>query len=143
MIPLDDASVRGFDANVRDNLAETFHKRHEQEFTFEARDAEIQLTSLRCEVSVEHKSWPAQFGLPLFSDQEPNMVAGSAEVLLSDRGAQVRTRVTTMDRAGLARGARLDGPAIITDVGSTILVPHGFSASVDNAMNLVLQEADR
>jgi len=45
------------------------------------------------------------------------------------------------DRAGLGAGDRLDGPAIVTQLDTTTLVPPGWSASVHPSGSLVLRQA--
>ncbi len=44
------------------------------------------------------------------------------------------------DRAGLGAGDRLDGPAIVTQLDSTTLVPPGWSATVHPSGSLVLRQ---
>jgi N-methylhydantoinase A len=65
-----------------------------------------------------------------------------------DRSALVwigekRRRVSVYDRAGLRSGAIIDAPAIITEYGSTTLVPPGWRASMDRYFNLVLEREER
>ncbi len=65
-----------------------------------------------------------------------------------DRSALVwigekRRRVSVYDRAGLRPGVVVDAPAIITEYGSTTLVPPGWRASVDRYFNLVLEREER
>jgi len=45
------------------------------------------------------------------------------------------------DRAALSPGARLEGPALIAEDGTTTVVPRGFSARVNALRQLVLEEA--
>ena len=47
------------------------------------------------------------------------------------------------DRAGLFPGARLRGPALVADFGSTTFLPPGFSLRVDAYLNLILLEDSR
>jgi len=65
---------------------------------------------------------------------------GSAPVPIGDRevyfdGAFRRTAL--YDRAGLARGATFDGPAIVNEEGATTVIPPGFVARIDDYGNLV------
>jgi N-methylhydantoinase A len=47
-------------------------------------------------------------------------------------------RTASYDRAALTRGAELRGPAVITQMDSTTVVPPGWLATVDAWSNLVL-----
>ena len=44
-----------------------------------------------------------------------------------------------LDRAGLAAGDRLKGPLVVESADTTILVPPGCTAEIDNAGSLILQ----
>jgi len=48
------------------------------------------------------------------------------------------TETVTWDRNALPAGATLDGPSIIEQFDSTIVVPAGWQAHVDGFMNLIL-----
>jgi N-methylhydantoinase A len=52
-------------------------------------------------------------------------------------------RAKVYDRAGLFPGARLRGPALVADFGSTTFLPPGFSLRVDAYLNLILREDGR
>ena len=54
-------------------------------------------------------------------------------------GARRETRL--IDRAGLAPGDRVDGPAVVTQLDSTTLVAPGWRAAVDDHGNLLLERA--
>jgi len=45
------------------------------------------------------------------------------------------------DRAELAVGARLSGPAVVDEMSATTLVPTGWDLSVDRSGNLLLEMA--
>ena len=48
------------------------------------------------------------------------------------------TETTIWDRNALPAGATLQGPAIVEQLDSTIVVPAGWDAHVDGFMNLIL-----
>ncbi|MBS1789921.1 MAG: hydantoinase/oxoprolinase family protein [Acidobacteria bacterium] len=58
-----------------------------------------------------------------------------ALVWLSDK----RRKVAVFDRAELLSGATISAPAIITEYGSTTLIPPGWRATVDGWQNLILE----
>ncbi|MFN0084817.1 MAG: hydantoinase/oxoprolinase family protein [Blastocatellia bacterium] len=57
-----------------------------------------------------------------------------AQVWLGEK----RRRVMVFEREELQPGAKIEGPAIICEYGSTTLVPAGWGAAVDGMRNLVL-----
>jgi N-methylhydantoinase A len=61
---------------------------------------------------------------------------GSRPVFFTDAGDFVETGV--YDRATLAPGATIDGPAIVEEVDCTVVVPPGMRADVDGDRNLVI-----
>ena len=48
------------------------------------------------------------------------------------------TETVIWDRNALPAGATLDGPSIVEQLDSTIVVPAGWQAHVDGFMNLIL-----
>jgi N-methylhydantoinase A len=60
-----------------------------------------------------------------------------AQIWIEDR----RRKVSIYERAPLLPGATIDGPAIILEYGSTILVPPRWRAIVDGYGNLLLDRA--
>ena len=60
---------------------------------------------------------------------------GSRDVWFTSDAA---TETAIWDRNALAAGATLQGPAIVEQLDSTIVVPSGWHAHVDGFMNLVL-----
>ena len=48
------------------------------------------------------------------------------------------TETAIWDRNALPAGAKLNGPAIVEQLDSTIVVPDGWAAHVDGFMNLIL-----
>jgi N-methylhydantoinase A/oxoprolinase/acetone carboxylase beta subunit len=49
-----------------------------------------------------------------------------------------RGKVSVFDRASLAHGHRIDGPAIVGEYSSTTWIPANFRCDVDPWLNLVL-----
>jgi N-methylhydantoinase A/oxoprolinase/acetone carboxylase beta subunit len=59
----------------------------------------------------------------------------SVQVWLGEK----RRRVRVFDRAALDAGASIEGPAILTEYGSTTLAPEGWRVTVDGSQNLLLE----
>ena len=64
---------------------------------------------------------------------------GSRDVFFSDAGESVATAIYDRDR--LRAGAVMGGPAIVEQPDSTTVVPPGWTAEVDQYLNLVLAHA--
>jgi N-methylhydantoinase A len=83
------------------------------------------------------------FTLPERIPAPPEMAApaptGRARVIDPASGDSVDTAVYS--RAALPAGTRLGGPAIITESGTSTIVPPGFSARVGAAGELLIEDA--
>ena len=71
---------------------------------------------------------------------------GSAELALIDQKNVIyqgeRIPFDLYHRGRLAPGNRLEGPAILVEYSSTLLLPPGYSCNVDNYGNLILERED-
>jgi len=52
-------------------------------------------------------------------------------------------RAPVYDRSGLFPGARLAGPALVVDAGSTTFLPPDYGLLVDRSLNLILRKDAR
>jgi N-methylhydantoinase A len=113
------------------NCLEAFHKLHEQRYGYANPGRRVELVSARSSfwgrtVKPELVKAPKRRGDPKPVDMQPVWI---------DR-QRVKTRI--YDRAMLAHGHRIKGPAIIGEYSSTTLVPAGFQCAIDAYLNLVL-----
>ena len=67
---------------------------------------------------------------------EAPQVKGSRAVWFGTNSGFIETPV--FDRYGLQTGTKLDGPSIIEEVESTLILPPDFTAEVDSARNLII-----
>ena len=115
-------------------LGSSFSRFHEREFGFRL-DSAIELVNLRVIGTVKVQKPAAEFLKP---------TGRSAE---SDRGQRMvcwdgmgRVRTAIYRRDGLPPGSVIEGPAIIEEPTTTVIVPAFFSARVDPLGNLILKE---
>jgi N-methylhydantoinase A len=113
------------DAAAIGGMAEAFHARHAQTYGHDNRAEPVQFVSLRL----------AAIGLipPLTIRQQP--AAAGTRSAKPSRDVWFRNTGTTPaqvhDRAGMADGAVVNGPAVIESLESTILIPPGWLARMD------------
>lgn len=102
-----------------DGLAEAFHAVHERRFGYRSGDP-VEIVSLRV-AAIEHVSKPRlnawQGSAALDQAQQ-----GAREVVFD--GQSVRAPIFVRDL--LPRGARIDGPAIVEEMGAVTIVPPGW-----------------
>lgn len=112
-----------------------FHEEHQREYSFSDLDQRVEIYGLRV------------VGLGLVDKPEfPRLESGGAlaaaksgerEVYFGEAGGFRTTAV--YDRAALAAGTTFDGPAIVEQMDSTVVVPPDWRAEVDDYGNIVLR----
>ncbi len=128
-LPIEPAGVRrdGLEALARD-----FDAEHERQFTFSLSEAH-ELVNLRA---------IARAPSPAIADRAPDAVGGDADAVLGEQTIHYEGRdhrATLYDRSRLARGRRVEGPAIVFEMDSTTLVLPGHYADVDRVGNLLIR----
>jgi N-methylhydantoinase A len=116
-----------------------FHDRHDQLYGYALRDdaAGVELVSVRVAAMGETDK-PPFVHEPLSSASAAHARKGSRRVFLPDRSAYADTPVYDGDR--LLHGNRLEGPAIVEKVTTTIFVPGAFTLHVDAFGGCVLED---
>jgi N-methylhydantoinase A len=133
-VALDPADVR---ANGLGDLEERFNAMHEQLYGFRMPGTACEIVNLR---AVGYGAVPKP-ELPVGEVGPPDAVAAVVdehEVVFA--GARVATKI--YDRARLQPGAKLPGPAIVTEFDSTTVVLPGYQAAVDVNYNLLITPND-
>jgi N-methylhydantoinase A len=108
-----------------DKIAEAFHARHRHTYGHDNREEPVQIVSVRV---------AAIGAIPRLIVRDARAAAGSdatksrREVWFRDTGA---VHATVYDRARMAAGFTIAGPAVIESLESTILVPPGWLATMD------------
>jgi N-methylhydantoinase A len=111
-----------------------FHKLHERNYTFAQEDMPVEIVTLRVEARGVFPS-PALRELPAAGRLEEAQI-GTQEVWLETGPADSPVYA----REGLGAGARIDGPAILTQLDATTLLLGGQCAVVDRYGNLIIRE---
>ena len=111
-----------------------FHKLHERLYTFAQEDTPVEIVTLRVDARGAFPA-PELRELPPAGPLEEALV-GSQTVHLEAGPAEA----TIYARERLGIGARIDGPAILTQLDATTLLLPGQSGLVDRFGNLIVEE---
>jgi len=117
--------LKGLDLSAEDlteQVAQAFHKRHEDLYTYSSPDQEIVLVNVRCSVVGVLSSMPQEPSLPNAAGLEPK---GLRHAYV---GEWLDVPVYDMD--DLAPNHRIAGPAIVESRTTTILLRQGDHANV-------------
>lgn len=117
-------------------LAAEFHAVHDRAYGFHNREAEIELVCLRLHAIARnlHDAAPASAA----ADAEAEPIGTRGVVFARDAMATAGV----YDRARLRPGQRLQGPAVIEQLDTTVIVHPGDTVRVDAAGNLLIEVAD-
>ena len=111
-----------------------FESEHQKQFGFIAPEKELIIEAVSVEVIVSNDDALNEPDLPL-SDQATPTEMESTEVFMA---GSLRT-TPIYDRDALKPGNKLNGPAIITEPISTIVVEPGWQATVTSKNHLILE----
>jgi N-methylhydantoinase A len=136
---------QGFELNVpwifRDSTEEAaaatvaaFHRLHERLYTFAQEDTPVEIVTLRVDARGVFPV-PALRELPTAGPLADARV-GTQSIALETGPAEAA--IYARDRLGA--GARIEGPAIVTQLDATTLLLPGQSATVDRFGNLIVRE---
>ncbi len=122
------------DVNAQDAVAESFHREHERIYGFRDADASIEIGTVRLAAVGVTPELPAQKLKPA---NTPALPKGQRSFF--HRGEWVEASVYA--RLALAPGQNVQGPAIVEQEDTTVVVLPSWSARVDDAGNLHLERA--
>jgi N-methylhydantoinase A len=117
-------------------LGDGFHTAHETLNGYASTDHETEVVTLRMTARVPNADAVRLAGASEDSTPRVRSTASSRSVWFETYG-RVPTQV--LDRATLCAGTLLIGPAIITQMDATTLVPPDHTASVDRLGNLIME----
>ena len=116
-----------------DSIADAFHSAHEQIYEHSDKGAEIQIINLRMIITGE----PPKPNFKAMKKCSGPLKSG-ATVEVFEKGMINEAQV--FGRTDMEPGHVLSGPAVITQEDCTTCVPSGFSITVDDYGNLIIQE---
>ncbi len=119
-------------------LAAKFHEEHEKLYSYRCPDEPITLVNLRLKATAPARSASfEQMGEAfLRSAKEEQLVEGVRDAYFGVERGLLRTRI--LRRAHLLSRS-VEGPMIIEEFDTTVVVPPGWRASLDDLGNVVLQ----
>jgi N-methylhydantoinase A/oxoprolinase/acetone carboxylase beta subunit len=115
-----------------------------QQLATEFGEAYFRLYHRRLSGPIEITAWSARSALPPEPEFPVPLAAGKgqprpAPTALVDLRSGVATPAPVLVRDELAVGTKLDGPAVIVDTGTTIIVPAGWSALASPSGHIILR----
>ena len=113
-----------------------FHRLHERLYTFAQEDTPVEIVTLRVDARGVFPA-PALRELP---PAGPLEAAGLGTQAVFLEAGPVQAAIYARDRLGA--GARVDGPAILTQLDATTLLLPGQSGVVDRFGNLIVEELE-
>jgi N-methylhydantoinase A len=122
-----------------DAIRDAFHERHDRLYGYALRDeaTPVEMVSVRLS-AVGETDKPPQVDEPRDGEDASHALKGRRAVFQPEAGDFRETPVYDGDR--LRHGNRLEGPAIVEKVTTTIFVPAGFAVSVDALGGCVLED---
>src|SRR5437879_3371180 len=114
------------------SLLTAFHQAHERAFGHADREAPAEIVNLRMQLRAERPRVPLA---ELHAGSTTPAARTTRRIWLDGRPTEARV----FDRAALGRGARLEGPAIVEQPGTPVLVPGAHVGEVDRFGNLLLR----
>ena len=115
-------------------VLEKFHREHEREFAFSDPDRDVEIYGLRVEAigTVPKPHFPrAETGRTL-----EEALKEYRQVYFEENAGFIRTPV--YQRSKISANTEIDGPAIVEQLDSTIVIPPGMHAKVDEFGNIIM-----
>jgi N-methylhydantoinase A len=114
-----------------DHAVETFHAEHEREHNYRRDDAPVEIYRLNVQaVGVTPKPEFTRYAL---NGSRPQPVT-TRQVLFDEQDQWLETPI--FQRHSLDAGTTLEGPAIVEQLDTTVLIPPGIRAQVDEWLNI-------
>ena len=115
------------------NFIELFHQAHEHNFGYRLEEKPLELVSIQCSISIQKKKTP----LP-----RKNAVQTKPASPIRDARIHFETGAATVpvyDRKSFSVGQEINGPALVVDDYTTVLLTEDFSLQIDTLLNLILE----
>ncbi len=115
-----------------DDLVSRFHDEHERQHTYKREETPVEIYQLK--VTAIGLTPKPELPREEVEEHEPEPLT-HRDVVFGDEGA---TRTAIHDREDLRPGARIEGPAIVEQLDTTVVIPPGDAAEVDGYSNLLI-----
>jgi N-methylhydantoinase A len=115
------------------NFIELFHQAHEHNFGYRLEEKPLELVSIQCSIRIPKKKAP----LPRKNAVQPEPASPILDASIHfETGAAT---VPVYDRKSFSSGQEINGPALIVDDYTTVLLTEDFSLQIDTLHNLILE----
>ena len=128
-IPLADGPIND---DTSTELRAQFNQMHDRKYAHASPDEPVEFVNIRVE-AVGHLDKPGLY--------KPRVAPSSADAEPATRNVTFKEGdlpTAIYQRQQLAPGTKIDGPAIVTEDGSTTLIPPAFALTVDDYGNLII-----
>jgi N-methylhydantoinase A len=118
-----------------DQIIQSFHRRHKDLFTFDMAKREVELLNVLLKATVRHE--PLKLAeIPAASTALEKLLKRRRPMLWNLSKGYQETAVFDGDRLGA--GHRIEGPAIIEEAATTVVIPPNYVCAVDKIKNYIL-----
>lgn len=124
------------DADWLVKVEEAFHAAHYEEFGHRFKDGSVEIITIRVEASGLMDDLPTP--LPATGSGLDAALIETRPVVFDVDGHPSTVETGFYDRTAMGVGTSFEGPVILEQYDSTVVVPPGFSGTVDEAGNLVI-----
>jgi N-methylhydantoinase A len=111
-------------------LIDKFHQLHDRRYAYCSVEEEVEIVQLRVSIVGSEQDFPR----PVLKDHGETAPSDKRQVYFTTSRARVEANIWS--RAKLPPGSEISGPAVIEDQGSSILIPDGWTGSVDPWLNI-------
>jgi N-methylhydantoinase A len=136
------ASCDDLGEDWRERIEGNFHRQHEHEYGFHFPNDPVEIISLRTTAVSEIPARPVVARDDGDGRAGAPRAVGRADVVFARAGEPERRSVPTYDRDALPIGSRLDGPCMVLEMDSTIVVGPSWGGEVlaDGTLRLTREE---
>jgi len=140
-LPVPDAQPRGSapSGGLVPALTEAFHREHERTYGYRRESEPVSLVSLRVRIVVPSRATNLEALSRRFRERAVPVKASTRKAYFGSGHGWLLTRV--LGRGNLL-GAEADGPLVIEEFDTTVVVPPGWTARLDAFGNVALERAE-
>lgn len=134
-VEITDVPLETIGPHELESITRSFHHRHQELFTFEMPEREVEFLNVRLKATAGHD--PLKLAeLPKAEYAIDRALKRHRPVLWDlDRGYE---ETNVYDGSRLTSGHEVPGPSIIEEVATTVVIPPSYVCTVDNVKNYIL-----